>query len=76
MFKSLETVAVEFAAQRNDLLLFDFSQELIPYGLKARESMIRQEFKPSFTPLIENFETTTKCLGCHSFPRFCPWGLC
>ncbi|CAG8811939.1 32652_t:CDS:10, partial [Gigaspora margarita] len=60
---------------RDDLQPFDLSKELISYGKKIQESIIRQEFLPTFAELIVDFNTRTKCLGCYSFPRCGPKGL-
>ncbi|CAG8539106.1 26118_t:CDS:2, partial [Gigaspora rosea] len=56
--------------------LFDLFQKLILYGKKVQESMIREEFWPTFAKFIKDFDTKTKCLGCHSFPRCGSAGLC
>ncbi|CAG8785548.1 15108_t:CDS:2, partial [Racocetra fulgida] len=52
---------IEYETKRNDLQLFNLSQELIPYGKKAQKSMIREEFWPTFAKFIKDFDTKTKC---------------
>ncbi|CAJ0758063.1 7662_t:CDS:2, partial [Entrophospora sp. SA101] len=61
--------ALELQSLRVDLNFFDWDQELVSYGRKAQEQINSNIFHPSFASHITDFDETTKCLACHSFPK-------
>jgi superfamily II DNA helicase RecQ len=48
----------------------------VSYGKKAQEQINSNSFYPSFAHYITDFDETTKCLACHSFPKCTARGLC
>ena len=62
--------------QNQELISFDFDQDLILYGKEFQRKMTSFEYKPSFAHLIHDFNTISKCLACHSFPKASSSGLC
>ncbi|CAH1768507.1 289_t:CDS:2, partial [Entrophospora sp. SA101] len=68
--------ALELQSLREDLNFFDWDQELVSYGRKAQEQINSNIFHPSFASHITDFDETTKCLACHSFPKCTARGLC
>ncbi|CAG8739557.1 16022_t:CDS:2 [Dentiscutata erythropus] len=55
---------------------FDFSKDLIPYGIKIKYDVVNQEFQSSFTNLISDFDEFIFCEGYKYFPKQSPKGLC
>ncbi|CAG8697551.1 4002_t:CDS:1, partial [Scutellospora calospora] len=50
--------AEKYANEHTKLRGFDFSQDLVLYKLKAQERLQKNEFYPSFTSLIIDFDMT------------------
>ncbi|CAG8501763.1 224_t:CDS:2, partial [Scutellospora calospora] len=46
--------------------------DLIPYEIKIKDSIINQEFRPSFANLIPDFDRFILCEGCKCFPKYSP----
>ncbi|CAG8502905.1 22204_t:CDS:2, partial [Gigaspora rosea] len=49
--------------------------DLIPYGIKIKDNIINQEFRPSFANLIPDFDRFILCEGCKCFPKQSPKSL-
>ncbi|CAJ0823483.1 5155_t:CDS:2, partial [Entrophospora sp. SA101] len=62
--------------QNQELISFDFDQDLMPYGKEFQRKVASIEYKPSFAHLIHDFNTISRCLACHSFPKVSSSGLC
>ncbi|CAB4427918.1 unnamed protein product [Rhizophagus irregularis] len=68
--------ATSYANERQELLGFDFSQELILYKYKAEERIRANAFYSSFGKLIADFDVIIKCQGCSTFRKKTVTGLC
>ncbi|RIB20631.1 hypothetical protein C2G38_2035084 [Gigaspora rosea] len=69
--------AKKIAEMRKQMEEFDFSKDLIPYGIVIKDSIINQEFRLSFANLIPDFDGYILCKGCSCFPKRSPkGGLC
>ncbi|CAJ0866313.1 1128_t:CDS:2, partial [Entrophospora sp. SA101] len=62
--------ALELQSLREDLNFFDWDQCFM------EEKLNSNIFHPSFASHITDFDETTKCLACHSFPKCTARGLC
>ncbi|CAG8681797.1 13643_t:CDS:2, partial [Ambispora gerdemannii] len=63
--------------EKNLLEGFDYSQDLVPYGLRTQEELLNSKFEPSFAPLITAFKSLSlKCVACQSFQKKFTNGLC
>ncbi|CAG8496835.1 10109_t:CDS:10, partial [Cetraspora pellucida] len=69
--------AKKIAETRKQIEEFDYSKDLIPYGITIKENIINEEFRPSFANLIPDFDGFVLCEGCKCFPKRSPkGGLC
>ncbi|CAG8853390.1 13307_t:CDS:2, partial [Gigaspora margarita] len=62
----------KIAETRKQMEEFDYSKDLIPYGITIKENIINEEFRPSFADLIPDFDGFVLCEGCKCFPKRSP----
>ncbi|CAG8769323.1 11150_t:CDS:10 [Gigaspora margarita] len=59
--------ARQYELEKNELIGFDFSQELILYKFKGKEQLKFNTFYPLFAPLIPDFEAIVWCHGLNKY---------